>query len=201
VGFARIIRKFTNRTSESKRIVEDRREAFYHGRIRESGPEYRGFDRLSAEITLNLLYTYDVFHQLSARYMARYGLSKSTLNILMLLRHGSPEGMQLHELGELLLVSKANITGLIDHLEEKDLVKRVINARDRRARFARITKKGEALLDEVLPVHYQNVKWLLNDLTTDDKQMLIKLLRKARASLMANSTTLESDQLHGSMRE
>jgi MarR family transcriptional regulator, 2-MHQ and catechol-resistance regulon repressor len=181
--------------------VEDRREAFYHERIRESGPEYRGFDRLSAEITLNLLYTYDVFHQLSARYMARYGLSKSTLNILMLLRHGSPEGMQLHELGELLLVSKANITGLIDHLEEKDLVKRVINARDRRARFARITKKGEALLDEVLPVHYQNVKWLLNDLTTDDKQMLIKLLRKARASLMANSTTLESDQLHGSMRE
>jgi MarR family 2-MHQ and catechol resistance regulon transcriptional repressor len=109
--------------------------------------------------------------------------------------------MQLHELGELLLVSKANITGLIDHLEEKDLVKRVISARDRRARFARITKKGEALLDEVVPVHYQNVKRLLNDLTNGDKQMLIKLLRKARASLMANATTLESHQLHGSMRE
>jgi len=181
--------------------VEDRREAFYHERIRESGPEYSGFDLLSHEITLNLIYAYDVFHQLSARYMAAYGLSKSTLNILMLLRHGSPEGMQLHDLGELLLVSKANITGLIDHLEGKDLVKRVISARDRRARFARITKKGEALLDEVVPVHYQNVKRLLDDLTNDDKHTLIKLLRKTRASLMANSTTLRNEQVRGSMRE
>jgi MarR family 2-MHQ and catechol resistance regulon transcriptional repressor len=181
--------------------VEDRREAFYHERIRGSGPEYRGFDLLSAEIALNLIYTYDVFHQLSARYMAAYGLSKSTLNILMLLRHGSPEGMQLHDLGELLLVSKANMTGLIDHLEEKDLVKRVMSTRDRRARFARITKKGEALLDEVVPVHYQNVKRLLNDLTNNDKQTLVKLLKKTRASLLANSPSLHSDQLHGRMRE
>jgi MarR family transcriptional regulator, 2-MHQ and catechol-resistance regulon repressor len=178
--------------------VKDRREAFYHERIRESGPEYSGFDLLSAEITLNLLYTYDVFHQLSARYMAGYGLSKSTLNILMLLRHGSPEGMQLHDLGELLLVSKANITGLIDHLEERGLVKRVISTRDRRARFARITKKGEALLDEAVPVHYQNIKRLLNDLTNDDKQALVKLLKKMRASLVANSPSLQSGQLQRS---
>ena len=168
--------------------MEDRREAFYYERIKKSGPEYSGFDLLSAEITLNLHYTYDVFHQLSARYMAAYGLSKSTLNVLMLLRHGSPEGMQLHDLGELLLVSKANITGLIDHLEEKGLVKRVIGTHDRRARFARITRKGEALLDNVVPVHYQNVKLLLDDLTNEDKQTLVKLLKKARASLMANSS-------------
>jgi MarR family transcriptional regulator, 2-MHQ and catechol-resistance regulon repressor len=181
--------------------VEDRRESFYHERIRKSGPEYLGFDALSAEITLNLLYTYDVFHQLSARYMAGYGLSKSTLNVLMLLRHGPREGMQLHDLGELLLVSKANITGLIDHLEDKALVKRVISARDRRARFARITKKGEALLDQAVPVHYQNVKRLLNDLSNDDKQTLVRLLRKTRASLMANSTTVDNHQLHGNVRE
>ena len=173
--------------------MKDRREAFYHERIRESGPEYRGFDLLSAEITLNLHYTYDVFHQLSARYMATYGLSKSTLNVLMLLRHGSPEGMQLHDLGEILLVSKANITGLIDHLEKKGLVKRVTGVRDRRARFARITRKGEALLDDVVPVHYQNLKLLLDDLTNEDKQALVKLLKKARASLVANSANLHTD--------
>jgi MarR family transcriptional regulator, 2-MHQ and catechol-resistance regulon repressor len=167
--------------------VEDRREAFYHERIRDSGPQYGGFDLLSSEAALNLLYTYDVFHQLAAHYMAEYGLSKSTLNVLMVLRHGSAEGMQLHPLGELLLVSKANITGLIDHLEAKGLAKRVIAAHDRRARFARITKKGEALLDKFVPVHYGHIKWLLRDLTDDDKRTLIKLLRKTRSSLVANS--------------
>ncbi|MGI8959797.1 MAG: MarR family winged helix-turn-helix transcriptional regulator [Bryobacteraceae bacterium] len=178
-------------------MMKGPREAFYRERIRESGPEYRDFDLWSAEITFNLLYTYDVFHQLSARYMAEYGLSKSTLNVLMLLRNGSPEGMQLHELGELLLVSKANITGLVDHLEEKGLVKRVTGTRDRRARFARITKKGEALLDEVVPVHYRNIKQLLDDLTNEDKQALVTLLKKTRASLVANSTSLHRAQVHG----
>jgi DNA-binding MarR family transcriptional regulator len=167
--------------------VEDRREAFYHERIRDSGPQYAGFDLLSSETALNLLYTYDVFHQLAAHYMAEYGLSKSTLNVLMVLRHGSAEGMQLHHLGELLLVSKANITGLIDHLEAKGLVKRVIATHDRRARFARITKKGEALLDKFVPVHYGHIRSLLRDLTDDEKRTLTKLLRKTRSSLVANS--------------
>ncbi len=62
--------------------------------------------------------------------------------------------MLLHDLGEVLLMTRANVTGLIDHLEEKGLVKRVIDSSDRRARFARITKKGEGLLDEVAPVFF-----------------------------------------------
>jgi MarR family 2-MHQ and catechol resistance regulon transcriptional repressor len=183
-------------------IVEDRREAFYHERIRDSGPQYPGFDVLSTEMILNLLYTYDVFHQLAARYMAEYGLSKSALNILMVLRHGSSNGMQLHDLGELLLVSKANVTGLIDHLEERGLVKRVIGIDDRRARFARITRKGEALLDEFVPVHYENIRRLLGDLTDGDKQTLIRLLKKTRASLVANSQEpAQRSGVHESVRE
>jgi len=180
--------------------MEDRREAFYHERIRDSGPQYSGFDLLSTEMVLNLLYTYDVFHRLTARYMAEYGLSKSTLNILMVLRHGSPDGMQLHDLGELLLVSKANITGLIDHLEEKGLVKRVVGTHDRRARFARITRKGEALLEGFVPVHYENIRCLLDDLTNDDKQTLVKLLKKTRASLVANAEKpAQRSGVHGRM--
>ncbi len=105
-------------------MPEDRREVFYHERVRKSGPRYEGFDLQSTQMALDLLYTYDVFHQLSARYMADYGLSKSSLNILMLLRDGPGQGMQLHDLGELLLVSRANITGVIDSLQEKGWVTR-----------------------------------------------------------------------------
>jgi MarR family transcriptional regulator, 2-MHQ and catechol-resistance regulon repressor len=168
-------------------VSEDRREAYYHDRLRESGPQYEGFDLLSVEIALGFIQTYEVFNQVVSRYMSEYGLSKSSLNVLMLLRHGPAGGMQLHELGELLLVTRANITGLIDHLEEKGYVKRVVNAHDRRARYARITEKAEKLLDEFMPVHYRNVKALLQDLTTGEKEMLLTLLRKTRASLTAHS--------------
>ncbi|MGA8029810.1 MAG: MarR family transcriptional regulator [Bryobacteraceae bacterium] len=167
--------------------MKDRREEYYHQRVREAGPKYPGFDLLSVQTALDLLYTYDIFHQLTSRYMAEYGLSKSTLNILMLLRHGPSRGMQLHDFGELLLVSKANITGLIDHLEEKGCVTRVVDAEDRRARYARITKKGEALLDEFIPIHYRTLKNLLQDLTASEKEKLLWLMKKMRSSLRAQA--------------
>lgn len=166
---------------------EDRREAFYHECVRRAGPRYAGFDRPSVELVLNFLYTYDQLHQIVSRYMTEYGLSKSSLNILMLLRHGSDEGMQLHDLGELLLVSRANITGLIDHLEDKGYVKRLVDPQDRRARHARITQKGEALLDEFMPVHYRNLKGLLRGLSEDERETLVGLLKKVRTSMSAQS--------------
>lgn len=169
-------------------MPEDRREAFYHERVSEAGRRYAGFDLLSTTIALDLLYTYDVFHQLSARYMADFGLSKSSLNILMLLRHGPHQGMQLHDLGELLLVSRANITGLIDSLEEKGWVQRSVDPSDRRVRYARITRKAETLLDEFMPVHYAQVKMLLQDLTREEKEALSSLLRKARRSMTTHSS-------------
>jgi MarR family 2-MHQ and catechol resistance regulon transcriptional repressor len=142
---------------------------------------------LTAETALNLLYTHDVFHQLMARYMAHFGLSKSTLNVLMVLRHADPEGMLLHDLGELLLVSRANVTGLIDHLEQKGYVRRVVDEQDRRARFARLTAKGEHLLDRFLPVHFRKLAGLLCGLTEDEKKQLIDLLRKARVSMNSHA--------------
>ena len=172
-------------------MQNDRREAYYYDRLREAGPRYESFDLPSAELVLNLLYTYDLLLQNLGRSMAEYGLSKSTLNILMLLRHGPGEGMQLHDLGELLLVSRANITGLIDHLEEKGYVRRVVDVQDRRARYARITKKAEALLDEFMPVHYRRMKNLLQDLPAEEKETLLRLLRRVRTSISAHMTADE----------
>jgi MarR family 2-MHQ and catechol resistance regulon transcriptional repressor len=171
---------------------EDRREAFYHNRIRQSGPSYAEFDLPSAEVMLSLRFTENVVQQACAPYLAQFGLSKSSVNILMLLRHGPPEGTLLHDLGDLLLVSRANITGLIDHLEQKGMVKRIVDAQDRRARFAQITKKGEEALDAFMPVHYRNVKAMLAGLSGADKTTLLRLLKKTRESINSYGAELEN---------
>jgi MarR family 2-MHQ and catechol resistance regulon transcriptional repressor len=170
---------------------EDRREDYYHNRIRQSGPQYADFDLPSVEILLSLRYTEDVLQQAFAPLLGRYGLSKSSVNILMLLRHGPEEGMQLHDLGDLLLVSRANITGLIDHLQQKECVTRVVDANDRRARFARITKKGSELLDTFMPLHYRNVKAMLQGLSETEKALLFRLLKKTRESIAVHADGLE----------
>jgi MarR family transcriptional regulator, 2-MHQ and catechol-resistance regulon repressor len=158
----------------------DRRESFYQTRLQEMADRYPGFDLSSAEVMLNLFYTYDVVTACSSKFLAEHGLAKSSFNILLNLRHGPAEGMLLHDLGEVLLMTRANVTGLIDHLEERALVKRVVDATDRRARFARITKKGEALMDEVAPLHFQRAHGRLGKLTPEERDSLVKLLKKLR---------------------
>jgi MarR family 2-MHQ and catechol resistance regulon transcriptional repressor len=172
-------------------MIEDRREAYYHDRIRQAGPQYASFDLPSAEIYLSLRCTEDVLQQACWQYLGPCGVSKSSVNLLMLLRHGPPEGMQLHDLGELMLVSRANITGLIDHLEQKEYVTRRVDRHDRRARFARITKKGEELLNKFMPVHYRNIRAMLQGLSETEKGTLLGLLKKTRESITAHADDLE----------
>jgi MarR family transcriptional regulator, 2-MHQ and catechol-resistance regulon repressor len=77
---------------------------------------------------------------------------------------------------------------LIDSLQEKGYVKRVVDAGDRRGRFARLTGKGEELLNEVMPVHFRNVAGLMSDLSAQDKDLLTALLKKVRRSVAAHAT-------------
>ncbi len=169
----------------------DRREEYYQNRIKQSGPQYPGFDLASAEILLSLRFTEDVLHQACAPLLVQYGLSKSSVNVLMLLRHRPADGMQLHDLGDLLLVSRANITGLIDHLEQKEYVTRAVDPSDRRARFARVTPKGVAFLESFMPTHYQNVKAMLQGLSDEEKRQLLSLLKKTRKSIATHASGLE----------
>ena len=175
----------------------DPRESFYQNKCQELGRLYPEFDRPSSEVMLNLIYTYDVVASSTGKFLGQYGLAKSSFNILMNLRHGPPEGMQLHDLGELLLMTRANVTGLIDHLEEKGLVRRVVDATDRRARFARITKKGEALMDKLVPRHFRRIQKRLQTFSEDEKQTLVVLLKKLRAAVRqtdANSSEVVAEE-------
>lgn len=158
----------------------DRRESFYEARLTRMADFYQGFELSSAEVMVNLLHTYDVLSASTGKFLAEHGLAKSSFGILLNLRHGPEEGMLLHDLGEVLLMTRANVTGLIDHLEEKGLVKRVVDLNDRRARFARITKKGEALVEEVAPLHYQRISRRMRSLSPAERETLVALLKKLR---------------------
>jgi MarR family transcriptional regulator, 2-MHQ and catechol-resistance regulon repressor len=164
-------------------VQAEQREKFYGDAILDLAYSQPGdVDYPSVELALNLALTYNEQNSFLAKYMSQFGLAKSTFNVLMLLRNGPPEGMQLSEIGNLLITSRANITGLIDHLEQKGFVKRIADSHDRRAKLARITKKGEVLIDDVLPVHIRRCKELFAHLTMEEKRTLSTLLKRVRQS-------------------
>jgi MarR family transcriptional regulator, 2-MHQ and catechol-resistance regulon repressor len=163
-------------------VQTDRREQFYEEVLRETTEGRTEFEREAVSLALNLALTYDAQHSLFIKQMSDYGLAKSSFNVLAILRHCQPKGMQLSEIGDLLITSRANITGVIDHLEQRGYVKRVVDSHDRRARLAKITKKGSALIEEVMPGHCDRSKALFQHFTLEEMKTMTSLLRKLRQS-------------------
>lgn len=132
---------------------------------------------------IELSKSYDLLEDVLSRHFARFGLSTPKFNALMQLRNAGERGLSLSELGERMLVSRANITGLIDRMERDNLVTREVDPRDRRIFRARLTKKSMHLLDDILPLHAEFTRKAMSGLNTGEKEQLISLLQKLRLGL------------------
>jgi MarR family 2-MHQ and catechol resistance regulon transcriptional repressor len=164
----------------------DKREDHYLKRMRQHSESYEEFHWPSVELLINLIYTFEVIESHLARKIETYKLSFGAFNVLMILSRYSADGCPMHELGELLLVSRANVTGLVDCLERRGLVERRAAPQDRRVRLALLTKDGHKLLESILPGHYSRVREMLRGINNNDKAALSKLLTKLRHNVLSS---------------
>src|SRR2546423_9243476 len=160
------------RTARASQPPPDRREHHYLGRMRQHSERYTEFHWPSVELLINLIYTCDIIQTQLARKIEAHKLSLGSFNALLILSRYEAPGCPMHDLGELLLVSRANITGLIDCLERRSLVERTSAPEDRRVRLVRLTKAGHKLLETILPDHYRRVRALMRGVSNKDKEAL-----------------------------
>jgi len=73
---------------------------------------------------------------------------------------------------------RATIGGVIDRLEQKGLVQRVVAKHDRRAREVRATKDGEKLFADILPHVRALQEDVLQGLDATEKQTFLALAQK-----------------------
>jgi DNA-binding MarR family transcriptional regulator len=67
---------------------------------------------------------------------------------------------------------------VIENLIKEGLVKRNIDINDRRVNIISITDKGRDLMSQIFPEHVENINTIFNVLSTEEKQTLIRLLKK-----------------------
>ena len=108
------------------------------------GPRYRAL--------LQLLRTAETLWNASRVFFARWELSPSQFNVLNLL-HARPDGCTQIELSRQLIMHRSNVTGLVDRLEKRGLLRRKDDSTDRRAYVIVLTAAGRKLMREMLP-HY-----------------------------------------------
>jgi MarR family 2-MHQ and catechol resistance regulon transcriptional repressor len=105
-----------------------------------------------------------------------YGLTTPQFALMEALYHLGP--LPLSEIGQKLLVTSGNVTYVMDNLCELALVVRERSPDDRRVIYARLTPKGEALIEKTVPRHAHEVRELFSVLTPEEQNQLRALLKK-----------------------
>ncbi|MFA5105283.1 MAG: MarR family transcriptional regulator [Candidatus Margulisiibacteriota bacterium] len=156
----------------------DQRRIYYWDRVRKYCERYKSFSWPSTELILNLVYTYGVFQSNSLKVLSKFNLSLSAMNILMILNLGEGKGYKQQELSSLLLVSRANMTKVIDGMEKRGLVTRSASQEDRRAKFIKLTATGKDLANRIIPIQNEKSVQATASLSRNEINILNKLLEK-----------------------
>lgn len=125
-----------------------------------------------------LVWTYQAFSKADSEGLRQYGLTQSQADVIFTL--GNTEGMTFKEIGEMTLITKGTLTGIIDRLEQKSLVKRIQGRDDRRCTRVVLTKKGNQLFRDVFPRHVAHMKQYFDVLSKSEMQSIEKSLQKLR---------------------
>ncbi len=121
--------------------------------------------------------------RLSARDIQRYGLTQAQFAVLEALFHKG--SMPLCSIGEKLLVTSGNITFVADQLEKAGLLRRQRSTEDRRVTIARLTPKGEALMERCFPEHAALIESASHVLTEREQATLARLLKRWGKAIQA----------------
>jgi MarR family transcriptional regulator, 2-MHQ and catechol-resistance regulon repressor len=154
-------------------------------RMWDSSRRYGKVDVLTAKTFLSFICTFDQFASHLGKITGTSGITRAGINVLTILRSSADTGCNQQKLSQLLLVSRANVTGLIDGLIRKKLAQRMPDAVDRRACIVRITQKGEQLLDKILPQYHEQIAKVFSGLNDSEKKSFNKVMKKLRLSITA----------------
>jgi DNA-binding MarR family transcriptional regulator len=143
----------------------------------------KDFFSLEHEALLNIYYTSVCIKKRASEYFSAFGLTDVQFNLMMMLKHhGGADGLSQARLSEMMMVNRANVTGLIDRLEKAGMVKRTA-AEDRRYNMIQLTTKGTKLLEKADPAYGDEVNRVLGGLSETDMKRLIKSCEKIREQL------------------
>ncbi len=135
------------------------------------------------EALLGLYYTTVALKKHASEFFAPFGLTDVQFNLMMLIKHhGGETGLSQARLSEMMMVNRANVTGLVDRLEKAGMVRRTA-AEDRRYNMIQLTAKAKKVLEKADPAYGTEVQKVMNTLSKAEQKALIKACEKIRAKL------------------
>lgn len=107
----------------------------------------------------------------------------SWYDVLFALSEAPEDKLRLHELAQAVLLTRSNLTRLVDRLEVAGLIQREQCSSDRRGAFAVLTEEGHQMLDRMWAVYGQGIQqYFACHIDTAEVKFLIKILNRITRS-------------------
>lgn len=138
---------------------------------------------VSKQALLELISLHHALEDVFAMHFAKFGLSWPKFNLLIHLYMAGDQGLIQSELSKKLVVSRANITSLIERLERDNLVLRTSDSTDKRVYRIKLTNRAVALMNSLLPIHNEYTHKVMSALDKEELELLTSLLVKLNKGL------------------
>jgi DNA-binding MarR family transcriptional regulator len=113
------------------------------------------------------------------------------------LERAENQKLRMSELADKVVLSRSNLTRLIDRLEDAGLVKRERSEEDRRGAFAVLTEAGKAMRKRMWPIYAKAIKDLFEDKVSDTQA---QVMGTALRAVLDAARTQTSDEGAASAR-
>lgn len=138
-----------------------------------------GFANDQHRFVTNLVFTAKWVHNAFVEDLKPFGISPQQYNILRILK-SMGDWVRMSEVKDGLTEKSPNTTRLADKLIHKGFIERKASDTDRRVVYVRISKKGEALFDEINQKESVIQKALNHNLSAEDARYVSDVLDKFR---------------------
>lgn len=99
---------------------------------------------------------YQTFEWYSSQHIRSLDLTACQFDIIVTL--GNTAGMSFRELGNRTLITKGTLTGVINRLEDKNIVQHTTDVNDGRSQIVCLTESGVELFQQVFPAHLAHME-------------------------------------------
>ena len=108
--------------------------------------------------------------------LKKYPINATEFSVMEFLYSKGEKSIQ--EIRDRILLASGSATYVVDNLERKEYVSRIVNQNDRRVTYIKLTEAGKDLINDIFPTHKKNTKKIFNDLTNEELITLKEILKK-----------------------
>jgi DNA-binding MarR family transcriptional regulator len=108
-------------------------------------------------------------------------LTRQQVILLKILFHDGPRPQ--NDLAFLTDRDKASLTRLLSGMERKNLVARITSAEDKRVNIVHLTKNGEKVMNETMPVLLQTIMQMQEGISEKDQEVVIGVMNRIQDNI------------------